>query len=521
MAVPDHVRSCQRLIEQWMPSIKEMLPQHITPDRMLRLARSMVVNTPKLAMCTPLSLMTALAECSLLGLEPNTPLGYAWIIPFKDEAVLVPGYKGYIELMYRNPLVRGVNAGVVYSADEFDYDEGTDQFIKHKKANGDRGVLKWAYAFAKVGGERVVRVLTADEVLKHKNASKAARSGDPQCPWNNEWEYTMWQKTAILDIAKFVPKSREMSTFIEHDSRDQGFKSGSTIVEELVSDAAGNTAPRMTSSPAATQAPQETRSVQNEQAAPPAEEKPAEPARKTRNQRPGKAAKEEAPPAPQAANGDAPPDDIGSIGDVPSVPGGGDNAAQDAPPDLDEEAQKTKRLLLDQIEGFRVKIKGETTAFEIYKALGYSGPDDVEKETDLNKLQSCAEEFGRALAEEEAEARRAQPTYEAVSVARLHVVDEEVKNGKKPTGLMVSLMPNQARVSDFADVKSNGKNLMQIKLFEGAGPPAEIFLQETEKADLPWLSKSVLVNCPKITIIKHSNGRVYNMVAKGDLVGVF
>ena len=514
-SIPDAVRTCQQLITSWMPSIKEMLPKHITPDRMLRLARSMLVNTPKLATCTPVSLMTALAECSLLGLEPNTPLGYAWIIPFGNEAVLVPGYKGYIELMYRNPAVRCVNAGVVYQADDFDYDEGTAQFIKHKKAMGDRGPMKYAYSFAKVNGEHVIRVLTADEIMLHKQASRAAQSGAADCPWNNEWEFTMWQKTAILDIAKLIPKSRELGSFAEWDSRDRGHRSGNTIVEDLVADASGNTAPRMTSSPppapAATQAPPA-------EAAGKTEDKPPEQTqRKARNQRPGKSAptpkqEESAPPA----ESEAPPPDGEDAPPPESWP------EEAAPVELTKEQLDTKRLFIAQIEAFRTRLKGATTAYEIYKSFGYTGPDGVESETSIEKIQSVAEEFGRAVALEEAEAKKANQGNPVVSIAQLLILGQEVKDGKKPSGTLVSLQRDTVRVADLRNLKAGNTNIAEIKAFEGPGAPATLFVYNAEiKTDLPWLAKGVVINCKRVEIIKHSNGQIYSKIEKGDLEGAF
>ena len=97
-------------IKDWIkvmePAIKKALPSVITPERFTRMALTAISVNPKLAECTPKSFMGSLMNAAQLGLEPNTPLGQAYLIPYKNkgnmEVQFQIGYKGLIELAYRS-----------------------------------------------------------------------------------------------------------------------------------------------------------------------------------------------------------------------------------------------------------------------------------------------------------------------------------------------------------------------------------------------------------------------------------
>ena len=90
------------LIKAMLPEIKKALPDVITPERFTRMALSALNTTPKLQECTQMSFLAALMNAAQLGLEPNTPLGQAYLIPYNNKGVLECqfqiGYKGLIDL---------------------------------------------------------------------------------------------------------------------------------------------------------------------------------------------------------------------------------------------------------------------------------------------------------------------------------------------------------------------------------------------------------------------------------------
>lgn len=147
MTIPDMVRAMA-------PEIRKALPGVMTPEPFMRITISALNNTPQLRQCTPMSFIAALLNAAQLGLEPNTPLGQAYLIPYKKKGVLECqfqiGYKGLIDLAYRNGQMQTVQAQVVYSNDEFYYEYGLEPKLVHRPAYSDRGEAVYFYGLFKL-----------------------------------------------------------------------------------------------------------------------------------------------------------------------------------------------------------------------------------------------------------------------------------------------------------------------------------------------------------------------------------
>ncbi|MEU9805475.1 recombination protein RecT [Mycobacterium sp. NPDC050853] len=202
-----------QLIERMKPEIARALPRHMNPDRMARIAVTVLRQTPKLAQCTPESFLGALMTCSQLGLEPG-PLGHAYLVPYGREVTFIPGYRGLVDLAYRSGQVATVKAQVVHEADEFDFEEGLDAYLKHKRSRAeDPGPVIWVYALVKLkdGASNFV-VMTVAEVEKIRKRSRASGNG----PWVTDWE-AMAKKTALKQLSKWMPLSPEFNQAVHHD----------------------------------------------------------------------------------------------------------------------------------------------------------------------------------------------------------------------------------------------------------------------------------------------------------------
>ncbi len=154
--------------------------------------------------------------CSVLGLEPNTPLGHAYLIPFKNKGIyecqLIIGYKGLIDLMNRSGVVSSVRSIPVFEGDEFEYELGLHADIKHRPSKLlDRGVdaskLTHVYPVVKLresGVEPIWDVLNRAQIDARRKRSKASTDG----PWVTDY-IPMAMKTGIRQIATWVPSSSE------------------------------------------------------------------------------------------------------------------------------------------------------------------------------------------------------------------------------------------------------------------------------------------------------------------------
>lgn len=193
--------SIATLIAQMQPEIQRALPKGMDGDRIARLALTVVRQNPQLANASPASFAGALLTAAALGLEPGVN-GEAYLVPYKRECQLIIGYQGYAKLFWQNPLARHIDAQAVYANDEFDYAYGTEPFLRHKPANGDRGDLIAYYAVATLstGGSSFV-VLSPDEVKKLRGG-KVGTSGNIDDPMR--W---MERKTALRQLIKTLPRS--------------------------------------------------------------------------------------------------------------------------------------------------------------------------------------------------------------------------------------------------------------------------------------------------------------------------
>ena len=208
----------------WNDAAKTQLHQvaaaHMKPERMMRLMANAIRTTPKLGECDPMSLLGGLMTCAGLGLEPNTIMGHAYLIPFKNnrkgitEVQLVVGYKGLIDLARRSGHITSISANIHYSDDEvWEYEEGTEARLRHIPGPQE-GDKRHAYAIAKFrdGGHAYV-VLPWAKVTKIRDGSQGWQTAvkfnaTDRNPWKSH-EDEMAKKTAIRALAKYLPLSVE------------------------------------------------------------------------------------------------------------------------------------------------------------------------------------------------------------------------------------------------------------------------------------------------------------------------
>lgn len=206
--------------------IEAALPSMVSSERFQRVALTAFNANSKLQACEPVSFIAAMMESAQLGLEPNTPLGQAYLIPYGNKVQFQVGYKGLLELAQRSGKIKTIYAHEVRENDEFDIEYGLEQKLIHKPIlKGDRGNVIGYYAVYHLdtGGNSFI-FMTRDEVLKHaKSKSKTFNNG----PWQTDFD-AMAKKTVIKQLLKYAPLSVEMQKAI---SSDEGIKS--TISDDM------------------------------------------------------------------------------------------------------------------------------------------------------------------------------------------------------------------------------------------------------------------------------------------------
>lgn len=211
------------LIKRMQGEIKKALPSVITPERFTRMVLTAVRNTPKLAQCDQMSFLAAMMTAAQLGVEPNTPLGQAYLLPFwngrekRYDVQFQLGYKGLIDLAYRSGEVETVQAHCVYENDDFEYEYGLEPKLRHKPARGEKGDLVGAYAvFRTKSGGYGFEYMSEYEIRQHaQKYSQSYSSG--YSPWKTNFE-EMAKKTVVKRVLKYAPMKADLVRAVAQDT---------------------------------------------------------------------------------------------------------------------------------------------------------------------------------------------------------------------------------------------------------------------------------------------------------------
>lgn len=209
------------MVKQYTQDFTAVLPSHIKPEQWVRLAQGALKKGKKVGGRTELEIaannnpgvfLSCLLDAARLGLEPGTEQYYLTPRKVKGQMEIlgVVGYQGLIELMYRAGAISSVVAECVYTGDHFEYRPGRDERPAHEIDwdSEDRGKLRLVYAYAvmKDGATSKVVVLNAAAIRTIKASAQGADS--QYSPWQTN-EAAMWLKSAVRQLAKWVPTSAE------------------------------------------------------------------------------------------------------------------------------------------------------------------------------------------------------------------------------------------------------------------------------------------------------------------------
>lgn len=203
------------LIYSYKDKFASALPSVITPERFARICANAVASNPQLAKCSQTSLIGALLCSAQAGLEPNTSLGQAYIIPYGDKAQFQISYKGLIELAHRSGQLKDISAHIVYEGDTFEYELGLEPKLKHIPAIKGRGEATWVYAVYHLNsGGYGFEVMSVEDINRHRRQYSKTRGSSP---WDTAWE-EMAKKTVVKKALKYAPMA---SDFVRATNQDE------------------------------------------------------------------------------------------------------------------------------------------------------------------------------------------------------------------------------------------------------------------------------------------------------------
>lgn len=218
--VPFKAQELQIALDKQKQAITHLLAGSPVPAQKLMASVLVEIDkNPALTRCTLPSVIGAAIEIARAGLEIGGTLGDAYIVPFRGKAQAVFGYKGFVNLCLRSRLVKSIDAQAVYDNDEFDFNLGTDPWIRFRPClKGSRGDVLCFFAVGMLpDGAKVIEIMTVEDVNKIRDASQGyqyavqnAKPGKaPDSPWVSHYA-EMGRKTAIRKVIKRLPKSASL-----------------------------------------------------------------------------------------------------------------------------------------------------------------------------------------------------------------------------------------------------------------------------------------------------------------------
>ena len=203
------------LLQQSEVPLTSVLPKGMNdPEGFARFARIILINVkanPDLQRVPPDTVINATLLAATMGLTPGVG-GEGFLIPRmnkrtkRKECMFQPGYRGLMKLAWNTSIISKLKAEKVCENDPFDYQRGTDSYIKHRDADGDRGKLTHVYALAEmVNGGKEFEVMSLAEIKEHRDKFKSTRSGGV---WESDFT-AMAKKTVMLALLNWLPTSNE------------------------------------------------------------------------------------------------------------------------------------------------------------------------------------------------------------------------------------------------------------------------------------------------------------------------
>lgn len=209
-------------LERRSDELKRALPQHIPPERFIRVVQTAASLNPDLLTVNRQSLWNSCMRAAQDGLLPDGREGA--IVPFRDNndrsptkgqtlAQWMPMTYGILKRFRNSGQFKSVTANIVHEKDEFEYwiDEHGEH-IKHIPISDEGKPIK-AYAVAVLkGGGTMIKVMSHADIEKRRAVSKA-KDG----PMWREWWDEAAMKTVLRNLAKRLPTSSDLDDLIRRD----------------------------------------------------------------------------------------------------------------------------------------------------------------------------------------------------------------------------------------------------------------------------------------------------------------
>jgi len=194
-----------------MKSMSEGISKLIPIEKLIKMGIIAAQRTPKLLQCTQNSIIFSLMTSGQLGLDCSGILGQAYLIPYKNQATFIIGYKGLVTLAYRSGQVRSISTDVVFQDEPFTFKRGTKTVLEHipnyriERDYSLKGIgeIECVYCIVELtNGSQHIEVMGVGAIEKIR---KSSRNGDGDI-WTIYW-CEQAKKTVYRRCSKWIPLS--------------------------------------------------------------------------------------------------------------------------------------------------------------------------------------------------------------------------------------------------------------------------------------------------------------------------
>ena len=215
-------RTLADLIASRRDSYAAIASKHYDPDRLVKLGQAAISRNPKLAECTPSSVLLALMKCAELGLEPDSalPQRRMWLVPRWNsktramECTYQIDYRAQLQLARDTGMVTSIVAAEVHERDSWSFElspsgESMSTFKFSPNVFGDRGPVIGYFAAARLaGGEvQVVPMSRADAERHRDRFAQKTKEGSISGPWSSDFD-SMALKSCLRKLWNLLPAGR-------------------------------------------------------------------------------------------------------------------------------------------------------------------------------------------------------------------------------------------------------------------------------------------------------------------------
>lgn len=183
---------------------------------------NLVNSDPNLKQCEPMSVIAACMVAATLDLPVDRNLGYAWVIPYRDNktgrmiATFQMGYKGYIQLALRTAKYKAINAIPIHEGELVSWNPLTEELVIDFDARKSDAVIGYAGYFELVNGFKKTVYWTIDQIKAHRDRFSKQPNGKV---WREDFD-AMALKTVIRNmLSKWGILSIEMQKAYTTDER--------------------------------------------------------------------------------------------------------------------------------------------------------------------------------------------------------------------------------------------------------------------------------------------------------------